>query len=702
MASIETLAIRLVADIADFESKMNAADGKIDSFSSKMQAAGSKMAGFGAGLTAGVTAPIVGMAIKVADAASDLNESMNKVDVVFGDSAVAVQKWADGSAKAFGQSKQDALEGVGTFGNLFTEMGMGVDKSADMSQSLVVLASDLASFNNIDPTIALEKLRAGITGETEPLRTLGVNLTAATVEAKAMQMGLVEASVDMGKLSIATDRVAIAQQKAAEALAKHGAESTQYKSAALAVETAQRGVEKAMEGSKVELDAATKAQASYALIMEQTTTAQGDFARTSDGLANMTRIVKAQFEDAAASLGQQLLPYALKAVQYISDLIAQFQGLSPETQKWILIIAGAAAAIGPVLVVLGTLISSIGAIIGAFAALPAVAAGAGAAIAAIAGPIGIVLAILGVLYLAWQNDWGGIRQIAEQAWNAIKAAAPDAMNAVKAAVETGMAVVKGIFTAVGAALRGDWQGAWNAIKSTTEAAINGVRSVINNVLRAISTATGADLSAIRALFDVAFTAIQTAVRVAMDIIAGIIKVAAALLRGDFSGAWEAVKQTVVNVVNSIKNAFNIDWGSLARGIIDGIVRGLSNGASAIADAAKNAANAALNAAKSALGIASPSKAGDAIGENFTLSMSSGAKRGIAKLSAVVLGGINGAIGDINPRVSLAGAGGTSGGNNVTINVPIAFYGNPDRREVAAGVGSGIDDILDGLRRVGLR
>lgn len=491
-SAIETLAIKLVGDIADFESKINTADGKIDSFSSKMQQAGSKMAGFGVGLTAGVTAPIVGMALKSVDAASDLNESMSKVDVVFGDSAASVQKWAEGSAKAFGQSKQQTLEAVGTYGNLFTAMGIGVDKSADMSQSLVVLASDLASFNNIDPTEALEKLRAGLVGETEPLRSLGVNLSAAAVEAKAMQMGLVSTSVDMGKLQIATDKVALAQQKAADALAKHGAESTQYKSAAIAVQTAQRGVEKAMEGSKVELDAATKAQAAYALILEQTKTAQGDFERTSGGLANMTRIVKAQFEDLAAQLGQQLLPIAIKIVEWISNLLAKFQGLSPETQKWILIIAGIAAAIGPVLVVLGTLISSIGAIAGALAAM---------------NPI--VLAIVGVvaaLAIAWTTNFAGIRDAVSSVFGVLQdlgryimavvedgdylndwlSHIPSFLQPVALAFGTIISVLRDVATEIGAWLAGN-QTAFETAKNIWNSASQAASVLFERIISVVST-----------------------------------------------------------------------------------------------------------------------------------------------------------------------------------------------------------------------
>lgn len=190
--------------------------------------------------------------IKFAGMASDLNESMSKVNVVFATSAKRIKDWSKDSARALGLSQQEALEYAGTLGNLFSALGLTQDQMVDMSKETVKLAADLASFNNISTTDALEKLRAGLVGEAEPLRALGVNINAAMVEAKALEMGL--------------------------------------------------------GGLNGELTEAAKVQARYALIMEQTSLAQGDFARTSDGLANQQRILSAMWKDLQADLGQAVLP----------------------------------------------------------------------------------------------------------------------------------------------------------------------------------------------------------------------------------------------------------------------------------------------------------------------------------------------------------------------------------------------------------
>lgn len=206
-------------------------------------------------------------AYKAVQAASDLNESMSKTQAVFGDSTDAMVRWASGAADAFGQSKQQALEAASTFGNLFVAMDIGTAESAQMSRQLVRLASDLSSFNNVPVEDALLALRSGLTGETEPLRRFGVNLNDATLKQKALDLGLV---------------------------------------------TTTKGT----------LPPAIKAQAAYALILEQTTVAQGDFARTADGLANSTRTMQARAADAAATFGQELMPMMTGATRGASNFLA--------------------------------------------------------------------------------------------------------------------------------------------------------------------------------------------------------------------------------------------------------------------------------------------------------------------------------------------------------------------------------------------
>jgi hypothetical protein len=200
------------------------------------------------------------------DSASDLSESGSKVGVVFGKNRVIVDRFARTAARSMGITEQAALEASGTLGNLFVALKLPQREAAKMSTKMVALASDLASFNNVDPAEALDALRSGLVGETEPLRRFGVNMNDATLHQEALKLGLIKSVKD--------------------------------------------GLTPAM-----------KAQAAYALILDQTTTAQGDFTRTSGGLANQQRIMAAQWGDLKAKIGTELLPVMIHLARFTNDEI---------------------------------------------------------------------------------------------------------------------------------------------------------------------------------------------------------------------------------------------------------------------------------------------------------------------------------------------------------------------------------------------
>jgi hypothetical protein len=199
------------------------------------------------------------------NAARDLVESQNKVGVVFEESAEGIRAWAMTAAESMGISEQAALESAGTFGNLFDAMGLADDAGADMSMTLVQLASDLASFNNQSPEKVLEDLQSGLTGQIRPLRKYGIEISEAAIKQEALAQGITK--------------------------------STQ------------------------EMTLAEKVNLRYGLILQQTGNAQGDFARTSEDLANSQRIAAAQWEDMQAEIGQALIPAVTSITQSFTDLV---------------------------------------------------------------------------------------------------------------------------------------------------------------------------------------------------------------------------------------------------------------------------------------------------------------------------------------------------------------------------------------------
>lgn len=381
---------------------------------------GEKLASVGKVLTVGLTTPIVALGVKSLLSASDVEESANKVSVVFGDAASSVLSFSETASTALGMTKQKALEAAGTFGNLFVATGLTQSTSAELSTQLVQLASDLASFNNMDPTEVLEKLRSGLVGEVEPLRTLGVNLTASAVQAKAMEMGLADAN---GELS---------------------------QSALL--------------------------QARFALIMEQTQTAQGDFARTSDGVANSIRILKAEVGDITVEFGKELLPIVKDdLLPVIKELLEWFKSLSPEMKHTIVVVAGLAAAVGPLLIGLGSLITL-------FTSLQPVLAAAGTTASVVGGVLSgpLALAIAGVaagvalLYAGWKANFLGIQDTVKTIFEAIKSI----FSAFQKAVS-------GDWRGFGEDLRKAWDSVWELIRQRLQSGGDAVLSIFRTIIGGI-------------------------------------------------------------------------------------------------------------------------------------------------------------------------------------------------------------------------
>jgi hypothetical protein len=251
--------------IADFK-KLNGAGNKaafsLRTFDKALTNGVVKLAKFGA--AAAVVGGIIGKTL--ISSASKLQESLSKIDAVFGATSPTIIAWSETTAKALGISQQAALEAAGTFGNLFQAFGLAAPQAQEMSIRLVELAADMASFNNVPVDDAFTALRAGLSGETEPLKRFGVALNDVALKAKAMELNLISST---------------------------------------------KGV----------LPQAIKTQAAYALILEQTSIQQGDVARTSDGVAFKMKSFGAQVEDVKAKIGTALIPIFSALMSFLNDKV---------------------------------------------------------------------------------------------------------------------------------------------------------------------------------------------------------------------------------------------------------------------------------------------------------------------------------------------------------------------------------------------
>lgn len=259
------------------------------------------------------------------NAASDLNETVSKTKVVFGEQGQAVIDFAKTAATNLGLSQRAALEAATQFGTLAKAGGLAGSEASDFSTNLTQLSADLASFSNTTPEEAALALGAALRGEAEPIRRYGVLLDEATLKAAALDAGLIKSTVDQEKVARAQEKVRRAQVTANEALTKFGEGSEQATRASFDLQQAQQGLAELMDGAVPQsLDQATKVQAAYFAIMKQTTDAQGDFARTSDGVANQQRILTAQIEDTKAAIGTALQPAMLGLLRFANEQLIPF------------------------------------------------------------------------------------------------------------------------------------------------------------------------------------------------------------------------------------------------------------------------------------------------------------------------------------------------------------------------------------------
>ena len=198
--------------------------------------------------------------------ASDLVETQNVVDVTFEDSASTINKWAQEALNAYGITETKAKQYSSTLGAMLKSMGIADDQVLQMSMDMAGLAADMASFYNLDHDTAFEKIRSGISGENEPLKTLGINMSVANLNAFALEKGMTKTFDKMTQAEQATLR--------------------------------------------------------YQYLLEATKDAQGDFARTGDSFSNEMRKLQTNLDRIKTEFGKGLLGVVTPAISLLNNVLS--------------------------------------------------------------------------------------------------------------------------------------------------------------------------------------------------------------------------------------------------------------------------------------------------------------------------------------------------------------------------------------------
>lgn len=493
MAFVGNIIARVGADISGFQKNMAAAQKTLEKTGAKLRDIGSNMSTY-------LTLPIGTAAAASIKLASDMEESMNKVKVAFKNSADSVLKFSDSTLKTYGISKGAALDMTALFGDMGTAMGQTPAEAAKMSMSLVGLAGDLASFKNIGIDQATDALKGVFTGEGDALTTLGIVMQDSTLEAYALANGFKKSYDDMSQ--------------------------------------------------------AEKVALRYAFVMSSTKNAQGDFARTQDGAANQMRIFQESMKELGAQLGEIMLPIFTAIVTKVNEVASWFQQLDGVSKTIIITIGLIVAAIGPLIWIVGGLITSFGVVSGA--------------IAAISSPVLITIGVIAALVAAFAILWNtneGFRKFIISAWEQIKVylviafqyiqqVATVVWMSLKAFWEENQTGILAMFQQIWAAIWAYLNLTWNQIKTVATAAFNALKIFWQNWGTNVIES-----------FKIIWDTLKAVFVGAIQIITGLFKILEGIFTGDWSkimegfkdifiGAFKVIVGAVKGYINTIINALN--------------------------------------------------------------------------------------------------------------------------------------------------
>lgn len=234
------------------------------------------------------TAKLISFGDSCIELASNLSEVQNVVDVTFGNMAEDVNNFAKSAITSLGMSELSAKKFTSTMGAMLKSSGLAGQQMLTMSKGVTTLAGDMASFYNLSQEMAFDKIRAGLAGETEPLRQLGINMSVANLQAYALSKGI--------------------------------------------------------QGNISDMSQAQQTLIRYNYLMSVSKDAQGDFARTSGSWANQTRILSEQFKSFQAVMGQGFINILTPVLGMLNSLIAKLMVAAQYFKAFTELITGQKAA----------------------------------------------------------------------------------------------------------------------------------------------------------------------------------------------------------------------------------------------------------------------------------------------------------------------------------------------------------------------
>jgi hypothetical protein len=274
-------------------------------------------------------AALLGIGIASVKIASDVVETDNLFRISMGSMADEAAAFAFEYSKSLGLFENDTRKALGTFQLMLTSMGLGEEAAFDMSKGLTQLVNDISSFRNQRPEEVFLKLQAGITGESEPLKRLGILVNETTIKQLALTDATVQARIASEKSASSGNKRIVSLKKQIESLSKMGKTAQSIK-----LDRLKKQLKATTDASKKQTIVLTeneKVMLRYKAIVNATRLDMGDMARTMDDTANVFRVIWAQVKITANTIGKVLLPEVTKAGIAVREFFINNQ---PMIKQW--------------------------------------------------------------------------------------------------------------------------------------------------------------------------------------------------------------------------------------------------------------------------------------------------------------------------------------------------------------------------------
>lgn len=629
--------IKLVADVSGLQKELQSVKKSLDdvgnntsktvsSITSAFKKVGTVVAG------ALAVDKIVGFGKECVSLGAYVQEMENKFNVVFSSTGASMDKWSGDFANAIGRSKTEIKNGVANLGDLLTGYGMTEDAAGKLSQQVIALSYDLASFNNVQDADAIDRMTKGILGEHEGLKALGIVINETTLQNKMLEMGL--------------------------------------------------------EGQFAKLDEVTKAQVRYSIMLDQTKNAQGDALRSADSYTNKMKRLEATMSTVKETIGSALIPVVTKFVDMFQAGADKLQGFVnvltsgiSEGQGFGEALSNAFASIGwdwcaelvtaiddvidkvkevinwfrehegvtkTLAVVVGSLATAFGLLKLALAikdgisslnntlndstkkmqeftkkvqlastnfSLASIKAGIwntvasvgtavttafGTAMAILTSPITlVVLAIAGLIavgVLLWKNwdaikeyatvVWEAIKQTVVNAWEGIVSWVTSAVDWVSEKISSAWEWIKEVSSVVWEGIKSVLCTIWDNIKAYVMPIFEFIKTFITAVWQGILLVTAVVWTiiskiiltiwnGIKVVIETTLTVIKTIVTTIWNAIKSVIETVLNVIKTIVSTIWNAIKSVIESVLNTIKTVVTNIWNGI-KSTISGVVEGVKS------------------------------------------------------------------------------------------------------------------------------